>query len=606
MEFLPLLLLLLFGCGRQLSSAGLLDYGGQTLGSDPLLQQPYDLLYAGGLREYHQYHWAKAVSLLERALLSHSALRRLRTRCQRLCVQQDPGGNSWDPLDSLQFFQSLLHRAACLQHCVTASLGQQSRHMVTETVQADFQRRTPYNYLQLIYYRLEQLDKAAAAAQTFFEANPDHQEMQENLEKYRQMEGVKEEDFKDLEAQPHWVSYREGMELHQAEQFAESIPRLEAAIREYMAELSECRAQCEGWYHPPDYAYLEYQSHLYEAISDHYVQVLGCSQDCVRELATKPGSGKTHKNFLPSHFYLLQSAYHKVGNYEKAVECSRTFLLFQPEDGSVCQNLEYYQSKLPAGRADEILPREDIKLHINESLLQKQMLYVAMESLGVPFNDPDSWTPAELIPQSLQGKRRPESSESPPDSPEIDTMQGKPLEIVTQINDDIQLLRASSSLFANLKVLMDSNQLSGNQRVVFDGVLTPEECAAIRSLANAATDLGTFSVSGSSTRLLSKHPETLTILRALKFAHEGLLRPDYAQLYYQASERARAVVQAHFRSKSPLHPSFSWLGCHTAQAGGSETGDAPRIAVQGGECLRNPEDAACWTEAVANPASEFR
>ncbi|GCB81277.1 hypothetical protein scyTo_0021809, partial [Scyliorhinus torazame] len=235
---------------------------------------------------------------------------------------------------------------------------------------------------------LKQLDKAAAAAQTFFEANPDHQEMQENLEKYRKMEGVKEEDFKDLEAQPHWVSYREGVELYQAEQFAESIPRLEAAVREYMAELSECRAQCEGWYHPPDYVYLEYQSHLYEAISDHYVQVLGCNQDCVRELATKPGSGRAHENFLPSHFYLLQSAYHKVGNYEKAVECSRTFLLFQPEDGSVRQNLEYYHSKLPAGRAAEILPREDINLHINESLLQKQMLYVAMESLGVPFNDP--------------------------------------------------------------------------------------------------------------------------------------------------------------------------------------------------------------------------
>jgi len=47
-----------------------------------------------------------------------------------------------------------------------------------------------------------------------------------------------------------------------------------------------------------------------------------------------------------------------VGNYEKAVECSRTFLLFRPEDGSIRQNLEYYRSKLPAERADEILPRE--------------------------------------------------------------------------------------------------------------------------------------------------------------------------------------------------------------------------------------------------------
>jgi len=46
---------------------------------------------------------------------------------------------------------------------------------------------------------------------------------------------------------------------------------------------------------------------------DHYVQVLGCKQDCVRELATKPGSATAVEDFLPSHFYLLQSAYHKGG-----------------------------------------------------------------------------------------------------------------------------------------------------------------------------------------------------------------------------------------------------------------------------------------------------
>lgn len=47
-----------------------------------------------------------------------------------------------------------------------------------------------------------------AAANTFFQANPDHVEMRQNLEYYRMMAGVQEEDFKDLEASTHMVRQR--------------------------------------------------------------------------------------------------------------------------------------------------------------------------------------------------------------------------------------------------------------------------------------------------------------------------------------------------------------------------------------------------------------
>lgn len=49
------------------------------------------------------------------------------------------------------------------------------------------------------------MDKAVAAAHTFFQANPNHMEMKQNLDYYRMMAGVKEEDFKDLEIMPHMV-----------------------------------------------------------------------------------------------------------------------------------------------------------------------------------------------------------------------------------------------------------------------------------------------------------------------------------------------------------------------------------------------------------------
>lgn len=54
---------------------------------------------------------------------------------------------------------------------------------------------------------MEKLQKAASAAHTYFVANPSHLEMRNNIEKYRRMEGVTEEDFQDREAEneKHWV-----------------------------------------------------------------------------------------------------------------------------------------------------------------------------------------------------------------------------------------------------------------------------------------------------------------------------------------------------------------------------------------------------------------
>lgn len=44
-----------------------------------------------------------------------------------------------------------------------------------------------------------------AAAHTFFVGNPEHMEMRQNLDYYQTMSGVKEADFRDLEAKPHMV-----------------------------------------------------------------------------------------------------------------------------------------------------------------------------------------------------------------------------------------------------------------------------------------------------------------------------------------------------------------------------------------------------------------
>lgn len=60
-------------------------------------------------------------------------------------------------------------------------------------------------YTAFFSLQLKKLDQAVSAAHTFFVANPQHLQMREDIEKYRRMSGVKSDNFRDLEATPHWV-----------------------------------------------------------------------------------------------------------------------------------------------------------------------------------------------------------------------------------------------------------------------------------------------------------------------------------------------------------------------------------------------------------------
>lgn len=63
-------------------------------------------------------------------------------------------------------------------------------------------------YAAFFSLQLKKLDQAVSAAHTFFVANPQHLQMREDIEKYRRMSGVKSDNFRDLEAAPHWVRVR--------------------------------------------------------------------------------------------------------------------------------------------------------------------------------------------------------------------------------------------------------------------------------------------------------------------------------------------------------------------------------------------------------------
>lgn len=141
-------------------------------------------------------------------------------------------GNLWDLL-ALDWVQK---KAECMRFCIGRSVTPSGQLPVSADIEYEFSSRNAYNFLQVTYYKvgsfagstsllvlvsssarihspsrsprqLEKVQKAAAAAQTFFIANPSHLEMRNNIEKYRRMDGVTQEDFQDREIgnERHWV-----------------------------------------------------------------------------------------------------------------------------------------------------------------------------------------------------------------------------------------------------------------------------------------------------------------------------------------------------------------------------------------------------------------
>ncbi|XP_064447706.1 prolyl 3-hydroxylase 3 isoform X1 [Mirounga angustirostris] len=569
--------------------------------------QAPDLLYADGLRAYAAGAWAPAVALLREALRSQAALGRARHDCGARCAAEPgaalpavlldapgpdsgpgPARGTWERL----LLRAALRRAECLTQCGAQRLGPggAARLRVGSALRDAFRRREPYNYLQRAYYQLKKLDLAAAAAHTFFVANPAHLQMREDMAKYRRMSRVRPQSFRDLETPPHWAAYDDGLELLGRQEAGLALPRLEEALRESLAQMESCRAGCEG---PEEQQREEEeeegagsQGGLYETIAGHWIRVLQCRQRCVGDTATRPGRSFPVPDFLPSQLRRLHEAHAQVGNLSQAMENVLSVLLFYPEDEPAKKALNEYQAQLGEPRPG-LRPREDIQHFILRSLGEKRQLYYAMEHLGTSFKDPDPWTPAAVIPEALREKLREDQEKRPWDH---EPSQPKPL---THWKDVL--------LLEGVTLTQDARQLNGSERVVLDGLLTPAECGVLLQLAKDATEAGARSGYRGRRSPHTPHErfEGLTVLKAAQLAQAGAVGSQGAKLLLEVSERVRTLTQAYFSPERPLHLSFTHLVCRSAIEGEQDQRMDLSHPVHADNCVLDPDTGECWREPPA-------
>ncbi|XP_055782265.1 prolyl 3-hydroxylase 3-like [Salvelinus fontinalis] len=572
---------------------------GASVGSASGLIPSYDVLYYTGVRAYFSEEWEKAAELLEKSMTTREALFRTRRQCHEECLPaghdrlpklDTEKGNVWD-LWAVDWVQ---RRAECVRFCLGRAVTPAGQLPVSADIEYEFSTRNPYNYLQVVYWNLGKVQKAASAAHTFFVANPSHLEMRNNIEKYRRMEGVTEDAFQDreMETEKHWALYDSALTSEASSDWTHAVEKWRECVNETLRQTDECRAQCEvASQRLPESRGEDGMDGVFEKAAALSLSLLSCHQACVTQVATRPGRISAQEDLLPTQLEHLHIAQFKAGDLGGAVRSLRSLLLFYPSDKDSLSNLELYTETLGGDtEAHGTKPSQEIARYVSRSLQEKKLLYFGMENLNFNFTDPDLWTPEKVVPELLRDTWRAEK----------EVLNEKMKEGEKEVEmDDSGFYAGGPVPQVGVTISMDDNSLNGTNRVMLDGVLDQKECDTVLRLATAAASAGDGYRGRRSPHTPHEKFEGLTVLRAVKLAQDGMVNQSDAKLLHEMGERVRTLLHSYFRSPSGLHFSDTHLVCRSAITGDQEGRLDLSHPVHVDNCLLEPETRQCWREPPA-------
>ncbi|CAG08055.1 unnamed protein product [Tetraodon nigroviridis] len=226
-----------------------------------------------------------------------------------------------------------------------------------------------------------------------------------------------------------------------------------------------------------------------------------------------------------------------TGRLEEALQAALSYLLFHKGEEFVTENVEYYREQL--GHDGE--PREEVVRYLSRHKQELELLLIGSGTMGVEFTEGGN------VPRILMAL--------------LTFMCGCKPGCGPLLYDGVQLVQNSASL-------------NGTQRVLLDGVITEEECSALKHLAHVRT------------------PQP-------PYGYEGRVPMSSARLFYDTSERARRIIESYFLLNSTLHFSYTHLVCRTAITGQQDHRSDLSHPIHADNCLLDPEANECWKEPPA-------
>ncbi|KAJ0058315.1 hypothetical protein NL108_013187, partial [Boleophthalmus pectinirostris] len=222
---------------------------------------------------------------------------------------------------------------------------------------------------------MNNLEKAVAAAHTFLKKNPNDKSLTKNMNYYKTLFDV-EEYLIDHEEQPYESVFVKSVTQYNNGDFSNSARNMEQAVTQYFELYDVCLAGCEG-----NYEILEYKD-FYATLADLYTDVLKCKVKCEDHLTPTVG-GFVVEKFVATMYHYLQFSYYKLNDVKSAAPCASSYLLFDPHDKVMLQNVAYFKFyKEQWGLQDQDFePRPEALSYFNQTTKQKEMLEFALNYL---------------------------------------------------------------------------------------------------------------------------------------------------------------------------------------------------------------------------------
>ncbi|XP_071119897.1 prolyl 3-hydroxylase 1-like isoform X3 [Mytilus edulis] len=143
-----------------------------------------------------------------------------------------------------------------------------------------------------------------------------------------------------------------------------------------------------------------------------------------------------------------------------------------------------------------------------------------------------------------------------------------------------------------VRIVMGEKELKSNQRFAADGLITEEQCEALINMNQEGAIGGDGYDRRRSPHTKSETFDGLTISRATELVHVGVISKKDAQLFLDASDYGRLLVEKYFNLTQPLHFDYTHLVCRTAVEGSQEDRQDLSHPVHGDNCELQP-DGSC-------------
>nr|XP_013004901.1 LOW QUALITY PROTEIN: endoplasmic reticulum protein SC65 [Cavia porcellus] len=164
--------------------------------------------------------------------------------------------------------------------------------------------------------------------------------------------------------------FSEPVKLYNSGDFRSSAEGHGANLAEYLRLfLHRCLAGCEGAQEQVEF------KDFYPAIADLFAESLQCKVDCEADLTPNVGGYFVDK-FVATMYHYLQFAYYKLNDMRQAARSAASYMLFDPGDSIMQQNLVFYRfHRARWGLEDQdFLPREEAALYHNQTAELRQLL----------------------------------------------------------------------------------------------------------------------------------------------------------------------------------------------------------------------------------------